>query len=178
MKPAFGEEYRFAWKDLGDIDQGRPNLGDHLPVAVYRLTQYTMREAIARRFGEETAEEILREAGWIAGREFCLNMLDISLDFPGFMAQLQRVLKAQMMGVMRVEEADEHGGEVTLALSEDLDCSGLPIKGNTVCAFDEGFFAGIFRTYTGREYSAREVDCWSTGHRTCRFEVRPEPTDP
>jgi hypothetical protein len=58
-------------------------------------------------------------------------------------------------------------------VAEDLDCSGLPVSGDTVCEFDEGFIAGIFREYAGEEFSAREVDCWASGERVCRFEVSP-----
>jgi predicted hydrocarbon binding protein len=56
-------------------------------------------------------------------------------------------------------------------VSEDLDCSGLPVYGETVCDFDEGFIAGIFHVYTGKEFIVKEIDCWSTGDRTCRFTV-------
>ena len=37
------------------------------------------------------------------------------------------------------------------------------------------FIAGIFREYTGEEFNAREVDCWATGERVCRFEVSAAP---
>jgi predicted hydrocarbon binding protein len=57
-------------------------------------------------------------------------------------------------------------------LSEDLDCSGLPIFGESVCDYDEGFIAGILEQYTGKKFLVKEVDCWATGDRTCRFEVR------
>jgi predicted hydrocarbon binding protein len=52
-----------------------------------------------------------------------------------------------------------------------LDCSGLPISGDTVCFYDEGFISGILSLYTGRKMKAAEIDCWATGARTCRFEV-------
>jgi hypothetical protein len=39
METAFS--YNFTWKDLGDIQVGRPNLGPETQVAVYRLMQYT-----------------------------------------------------------------------------------------------------------------------------------------
>ncbi|MGO5051014.1 hypothetical protein ACTQ6A_00640 [Lachnospiraceae bacterium LCP25S3_G4] len=39
-------------------------------------------------------------------------------------------------------------GEAILTVGEDLDCSGLPITGETVCNFDEGFLAGILKVYT------------------------------
>ena len=54
---------------------------------------------------------------------------------------------------------------------EDLDCSSLPITGETVCNYDEGFLAGILKVYTKKEYVVTEVDCWATGSRVCRFEA-------
>jgi uncharacterized protein len=171
MKPTFGEDYEFKWADLGDIELGRPNLGLDVPVAVYRLAQYTMREAIAKRYGDEMACNLLRESGWIAGREFCKNLLDTKLEFPKFVDRLQSTLKQQKIGILRVEKADTTAMTFTLTVSEDLDCSGLPIKGKTVCEYDEGFISGILHAYTGKEFNAIEVDCWATGDRTCRFAI-------
>jgi predicted hydrocarbon binding protein len=172
MQSPIGKDYSFSWSDLGDITLGRPNLGQDVPVLVYRLAQYTMREAIRLRFDEETARALLRESGWIAGREFCQNVLDASLDFGAFVAQLQEVLKTQKIGIMRVEKADLENQSFVLTVSEDLDCSGLPVYGTTVCDYDEGFIAGILHAYTGKNFSAEEVDCWATGDRTCRFEIK------
>jgi uncharacterized protein len=174
MKPSFGENYKFSWKDLGDIQQGRPNIGLQLPVVVYRLAQYTLREAIAQHYGDEAASQLLREAGWIAGREFCKNVLDVRLEFAAFVDQLQRALKEQLVGILRVEKADLANLKFTLTVSEDLDCSGLPVTGQSVCDYDEGFIAGILYAYTGKHFDAVEVDCWATGDRTCRFEVTPD----
>ena len=174
MQPAFGVDYGFTWKDIGDIAEGRPNLGNEVPVAVYRLAQYTMREALVQHFGEDTARTLLRDSGWIAGREFCQNVLDTKADFTSFVAQLQEVLKTQKIGILRVEKADLETLSLVLTVSEDLDCSGLPVYGTTVCDYDEGFIAGILHVYTGKHFDAVEVDCWATGDRTCRFEVGPE----
>lgn len=173
MIPHFGEHYRFHWDDLGDVELGRPNLGQQLPVSVYRLAQYTMREALVQHYGDEQAGELLAEAGWIAGRELCLNLLDRDLSLNAFIAQLQTRLKELGIGVLRVESADVEALSFTLTVSEDLDCSGLPVTGTTVCDYDEGFIAGVLHAYTGRSFSVREIDCWATGDRTCRFAVAP-----
>ena len=172
MIPAFGENYRFQWEDLGDIELGRPNLGLQLPVLVYRLAQYTLREAIAQRYSDGAAGDILREAGWIAGREFCLNILNRSQPLTAFIAQLQTQLRELSIGVLRVERADPESLAFLLTVSEDLDCSGLPITGTTVCDYDEGFIAGLLYAYTGLSFSVKEIDCWATGDRTCRFDVK------
>lgn len=83
------ESYRFQWKDLGDIDEGRPNLGSLVNVAVYRLMQYSVRDVMNRHLSIEKATELLREAGKLAGTEFCMNILNRSLPFNEFVADLQ-----------------------------------------------------------------------------------------
>uniref|UniRef100_A0A831U5T8 4-vinyl reductase n=1 Tax=Geobacter metallireducens TaxID=28232 RepID=A0A831U5T8_GEOME len=172
MSSSERKQYRFRWKDLGDVAAGRPNLGASTSIAVYRLMQYTLREVAAVRFGPETASELLVEAGRLAGTEFCRNLLDTGLDFNGFSAVLQEKLRELGIGILRIEKADLATLEIVLTISEDLDCSGLPVTGETVCEYDEGFLAGILQCYTGKEFTVKEVDCWATGERTCRFEAR------
>lgn len=167
------QAYQFSWNHLGDIEMARPNIGAELPVAVYRLMEYTMRHVLAARYGNDEARQILREAGKLAGDQFCRNLLDTSLGFPEFIAQLQQKCKELRIGILRVEEADFAAPEMVITVSEDLDCSGLPVMGVTVCDYDEGFIAGILNLYTGKDLAVREIDCWATGDRTCRFDVRP-----
>jgi predicted hydrocarbon binding protein len=165
--------YQFTWNQLGDIAQGRPNLGPTMHLAVYRLMQYTMREIICQRHGPEEATAMFRLAGARAGEEFCRNMLDRQLEFNHFIAQLQEKLRELGVGILRIEKADMAQLEFTLTVGEDLDCSGLPVTGEAVCEYDEGFLAGILGAYTGKSFVAREIDCWATGDRTCRFNVAP-----
>jgi predicted hydrocarbon binding protein len=114
---------------------------------------------------------LLREAGKLAGTEFCRNVLNCSLTFNEFVADLQEKLLSLKIGIMRVEKSDLEKMEFTLTVAEDLDCSGLPPADETVCEYDEGFIAGVLGVYTGLEFDAREVDCWASGERTCRFKV-------
>lgn len=171
-----GAAYRFSWNHLGDIAMARPHIGADLPVAVYRLMQYTLRHVLADRYGDEGTREIMREAGRLAGEEFCKNLLDASLAFPEFVAQLQEEFKHLRLGILRVEEANFATLEMVVTVSEDVDCSGLPVLGVTVCDYDEGFLAGVLKCYSGKEVLVREVDCWATGDRTCRFDIRPPGT--
>lgn len=165
------ESYRFQWKDLGDIEEGRPNLGCLMNVAVYRLMQYTLRDVLNRHLSVERSSELLREAGKLAGTEFCKNVLDQSLPFNQFVAELQEKLQFLKIGILRVEETDLEKMEFILTVAEDLDCSGLPPADETVCEYDEGFIAGVLGAYTGREFDVREIDCWASGERTCRFKA-------
>lgn len=162
----------FDWSRIGDIKVGRENLGDTVPVAVYRLMQYTIRDELVARYGAETAEEITRAAGQRAGLAFSRNLMEPKEDFYEFVAELQKKLKEYSIGIMRIERADLETLQLTLTVSEDLDCSGLPVTGDTVCAYDEGFIAGILKDHTGKDFDVVEVDCWATGDRTCRFNAQ------
>ena len=161
----------FKWEDLGDLKKGRPNLGLTVPVLAYRLMQYTFRDVMITELGVEKTNDIIIKAGKLAGAQFCQNMLDTSLDFNAFVSQLQAVLKEQHIGILRIEKADLDNMVFTLTVEEDLDCSGLPVSDEVVCQYDEGFIAGIMETYTGKPFQAKEIDCWASGDRTCRFDV-------
>jgi len=163
----------FSWSMLGDIGVGRENLGMQMPVLVYRLFQYTMRATLVREFGTEEMIELFRKSGRLAGEEFAKNVLDMSLPLSGFLAQLQSMLKKLQIGVLRFENFDMDNGRAELTISEDLDCSGLPVSGECVCNYDEGFISGILSAYTKKPYFVVEVDCWAKGDRVCRFCAKP-----
>ena len=37
-------QYEFKWDVIGDLKEGRPNLGEHVHLVLYRLMQYTLRQ--------------------------------------------------------------------------------------------------------------------------------------
>jgi len=167
-------KYEFSWDLLGDLEIGRPNLGDHARLEVYRLMQFCFRDVIEQRYGSVAADEVFYEAGKLAGREFAEHLLTRPADLGDYVAELQRVLRDMGVGVLRVEKADAERGEFVVTVSEDLDCSGLPETGEAICTYDEGFIAALLESYTGRRFRVKEVDCWCTGDRTCRFTAEPE----
>lgn len=153
--------------------QERGNLGTDIPVIVYRLMEYSIREQLIEQFGRNTQVQIFRDAGHRAGMYFAQYVLDVTLELNEFIAELQARLEEMKIGVLRIESFDADTGKLTLTVSEDADCSGLPLLGETVCNYDEGFIAGILTVYMKKEYAATEVDCWATGSRVCRFKVEP-----
>jgi predicted hydrocarbon binding protein len=160
---------RFKWNNLGDLAKGRSILGVNMPVLVYRLFQYTLRDVLSGEYGEDKASGLFKAAGHRAGIEFTNNTLDLSGDFDYFLANLQYLLNDLKIGILRVEQANMETHEFTLTIAEDLDCSGLPVTDDTICDYDEGFIAGILETYFGKPFHVKEVDCWANGARTCRF---------
>ena len=163
-------ELKFDWSMIGNIGEGRPNLGHTMDVAVYRLMQFTLRDVLIKEFDAETADRIFYEAGRHAGQEFCRELITQKDDFNGFVGELQELLKKLKIGILRIEKADLAKMNFTLTVAEDLDCSGLPASDETICTYDEGFISGLLAEYTGKKFSTREVDCWCSGDRVCRFE--------
>lgn len=159
----------FSWDNLGNIKEGRGDLGEEMPVLVYRLMQYTMLDVLAKDYGLEKANDYLRAAGHLAGTEFARNTLDLNVDFDAFISNLQKTLQGLKIGILRMEDFNKDTGEIVLTVGQDLDCSGLPVTNETVCDYDEGFIAGILEQYTGKPYKVREIDCWASGDRVCRF---------
>ncbi|MDR2054369.1 MAG: 4-vinyl reductase [Desulfovibrio sp.] len=166
--------YKFSWDFIGDVEAGRPNLGNTTRIEVYRLFQYTLRDVLEEMFGTEEADRILYKAGYMAGKNLCEKMVGEVSSLGAFVAKVQQVLLDLNIGIMRVENANVGKGHFTLTVAEDLDCSGLPDLGHSVCTYDEGFIAGMFYAHSGQKFAVKEIDCWCTGDRTCRFEVKLE----
>jgi predicted hydrocarbon binding protein len=167
------DESQFEWSMLGDIQAGRPNLGPMVHVSVYRLMQYTLRDVLIRDFGVEKADRVFFEAGKEAGKAYCDNILTEKKDLNGLFADLQRTMKELGIGIFRVESADLENNSFVITIAEDLDCSGIPVCSEQICIYDEGFIAGLLLAYSGKDFNVKEVDCWGSGGRVCRFTVVP-----
>jgi len=166
------EELQFDWSMLGDIGDGRPNLGMTMYVAVYRLMQFTLRDVLIKNLGVEKANKVFFEAGKRAGEELYRHCLTGCRDFAELSVRLQENLRDLKIGILRFEHSEVDKGEFVITVAEDLDCSGLPFSAETICIYDEGFLSGILGEYFGRPFDVREVDCWCSGDRICRFEAK------
>lgn len=164
-------KYRFSWDLLGDLELGRPHLGDKISLRAYRLMQFCFRDVLEHRHGAEEADHVFFEAGKLAGRHFAEHVIGKIEDIHHFISQLQLALKELGIGILRVEKADLEAGSFILTVSEDADCSGLPELDYEICTFDEGFIAALMESFTGRRFEVKEIDCWCTGDRTCRFRA-------
>lgn len=70
-------------------DGSRGNLGKDIPVTIYRLLEYSIREQLIRQFGKETQIQVFQDAGFRAGAFFAENMLNLKLPLNSFVAELQ-----------------------------------------------------------------------------------------
>ena len=168
-----GKDFKAVTVNTNDVHEITPLIGNMINLIPYRMLQYTVRDVAEQKVGTEPCNQLFYDAGEVAGHFFFDGFMTEFKTLPlnGFVGELQRILKELGVGVLRVEKADAEKGEFTLTVSEDLDCSGLPDLGLEVCNYDEGFIAGIFYKYTGIIFKAKEVDCWCSGDRTCRFVV-------
>jgi predicted hydrocarbon binding protein len=166
-------KYAFSWDvNSDDMDVGRPNLGTGTTVEVYRLLQFTLRDILEQHYGTETADSLFFEAGTLAGKNFFERYCTGAEDLTSLVKILQDRFKELGIGVLRIEMADLENMNFTLTVDEDLDCSGLPDTNDQICVYDEGFIKGILEAFSGKKFDVREVDCWCTGARTCRFQAK------
>ena len=163
--------YEFSWDLLGNVEVGRPNLGSGIRVEVYRLMQFTLRDVIEEKYGTEEADRLFRAAGRKAGRAFYDHFLKGVEDVGEFVKKLQQALKEMQIGILRVESMSPGAEKLVVTVDEDIDCSGMPELDFETCIYDEGFIAGILENFTGASYAVKEIDCWCTGDRTCRFSA-------
>lgn len=165
-------KYAFNWDVLGgDMKIARPGLGGETKVEVYRLLQFTLRDVLEQRYGTEEVDAIFLEAGTLAGREFFKNYCEGVADVPALAKIVQDQFRKLGIGIVRFEVADAQKMTFQLTVDEDLDCSGLPDTADHICVYDEGFIKGILDSFTGNNFTVREVDCWCSGARTCRFKA-------
>ena len=161
--------YAFNWGLLGNPEEGRPNLGNQTRLEVYRLMQFCFRDVLEQQLGSDETDRIFYKAGYLAGSQFYTNVIGQPADLDDFVRKLQAAFKDLGIGILRVEEADFAAGKLVLTVSEDLDCSGLPELNFEICTYDEGFIAALLESFSGIRFNVKEIDCWCTGDRTCRF---------
>jgi predicted hydrocarbon binding protein len=167
-------KYKFNWDTTvgADMQVARPSLGPNTRIEVYRLFQFTLRDILEQRYGTEAADDLFREAGVMAGKAFFEKFLSGATDAASLAAKVQEAFTQLGIGIFRVESAENDNSRFIFTVDEDLDCSGLPDTSDVVCVYDEGFIQGVLESFSGKGFNVREIDCWCTGSRTCRFEAK------
>ncbi|MDR3073269.1 MAG: 4-vinyl reductase [Deltaproteobacteria bacterium] len=165
-------KYAFTWEVVGaDMAEARPGLGAGTTVEVYRLLQFTLRDVLEQRYGTEVVDDIFLEAGVVAGKAFFQRYCDGTTDLATLAKSIQDRFREMGIGIVRFEKVDADRMQFQLTVDEDLDCSGLPDSADHICVYDEGFIKGILDSFTGKSFVVKEIDCWCSGARTCRFKA-------
>jgi predicted hydrocarbon binding protein len=152
--------YEFNWDIIGDLQEGRPNLGDQVNVVLYRVMQQTFQQAAAKRFGKEETAKLFFEAGNIAGRFFFEHFLKDHKDKPveEFTAELMCLVKEFGAGILNVEKTDTG---LRLTTVKDLAVLWLSGLGSEFSEYDAGFVTGVFFKYSGQEFPCQHT--WQEG---------------
>lgn len=165
-------KYQFSWDLIGTTtDKSRPSLGSATTLEVYRLFQFTIRDILEQRYGTEATDDIFRDAGVMAGRAFFEKYCKDATDVGDLAKIIQERFRELSIGIVRFEKVDLDNMVIQLTVDEDLDCSGLPDSDDQICIYDEGLIKGILDAFTGKSFTVKEVDCWCSGERTCRFKA-------
>jgi predicted hydrocarbon binding protein len=165
-------KYVFDWNVIcGNMKIARPGLGSMTRVEIYRLFQFTLRDILEKRYGTYETDGIFIEAGILAGKEFFYQYCSNATDVPTLTKIIQEQFRNLGIGIVRFEFTDTKKMVFQLTVDEDLDCSGLPDSADQICVYDEGFIKGILDSFTGKNFSVQEIDCWCSGARTCRFKA-------
>lgn len=163
-------KYAFDWDSvIGDVVAARKSLGPNTRVEVYRLFQFTLRDVLEQNYGTDATDKLFRDAGVLAGTVFFNQFCKDVANLGELVTRLQSLFKELGIGILRLEKSDEAALSFTMTVDEDLDCSGMQDTEEVICVYDEGLIQGILQAFTGKDFHVREVDCWCTGNRTCRF---------
>lgn len=166
-------KYKFNWDDTvgANIGLARPNLGSATRIETYRLFQFALRDVLEQHFGTEQTDIMFREAGVLAGKEFFNKFFKDITSLKELIPCITDVFKEFGIGIFRFEKAEEDDKALFFSIDEDLDCSGMPDSSDVVCVYDEGFLRGVLESISNKKWDVKEIDCWCSGARTCRFKA-------
>lgn len=153
----------------------RPELGDSVPVSVFR---------VFRQFSAHYGEEILGENGvrtvfTHAGRELGLDIGKqiYSEDLDEYLSRVQKFVYDSNIGILSLVEQACVDDKMVLRLDECITCAGMPNIGKKICFFEVGLVAGIVETFVKKKVYAYETKCNANGDDCCEVTVDLEPVE-
>ena len=132
-------------------ENSRGNLGEQLPVFVYRMLEYSLKEALVSRFGKDVQIELFRNAGHLAGTYFAKHMLNIDQPLDSFISELQNKLQEYKIGVLRIEDINPETGRIILTVPAFQFSAKL--SATMTKALFPGFYPTISKSLTLRSKS-------------------------
>lgn len=159
---------------IGDLSAGRPTLGNMTSVSIYRLYSYSLRAVLEAKYRKEESDRIIYQAGKLAGSTIFNSLMSSVSDAEQMFVKMQEIFLKSKIGKVNIDNIDAKHEMYSLVISEDLDCSGLPVDGTTKCTFDEGLISGILSSFFKKEFITKEWRCWGTGEKYCLFKSYPK----
>jgi predicted hydrocarbon binding protein len=153
----------------------RPELGDVIPVSVFR---------VFRQFSALYGEDILGENGIRtlfvhAGRELgCdIGKQFYTEDLTEYLTRIQKFVYDSNIGILKLVENKDNSDKMVLQLGECVTCSGMPNIGKKICHFEVGIVAGVVQTYVKSNVHAYETKCNANGDDCCEVTVELNPVE-
>ena len=150
----------------------RPELGDVIPVSVFR---------VFRQFSAHYAEDILGEKGvrtvFIhAGRELGMDIgrQHYTEDLTEYLSKIKDFVFESNIGILKTVLADSE--QIIMQLDECVTCAGMPNIGKKICHFEVGIVAGVVQAYLNKNVYAFESKCNANGDDCCEVTVKLNPT--
>lgn len=165
------KKYAFDWQLIGDIEMGRPTLGQMVSVEAVRLMLLSIKGVLESYQDAQYAEDMIKKSGRQTGLAFYERHFAENLEPEAFIGKLQRLLQCMGIGLINVEYSVNEGAQIVITLDEDVECSGLPITNSEMCHYTSGVISGLLEGYYKSAYQVDELDCWCSGDRTCRFKA-------
>ncbi len=53
-----------------------------------------------------------------------------------------------------------------------IECADLPNIAKPLCFFEASVITGVFKEFTKKDVTAKEVRCWTSGYSFCQFDVK------
>ena len=135
----------------------RKELGDKVPIALFRLVRLVAFEEILGRGAAGPA--------YIAGKK-----LGKALGLPDLESFL-KLCADLSIGIIKVPKmTDTH---LWVDVYECVTCAGMTPVGRTLCSFEGGLIAGAVESIVKKPTTAKECTCiGGKGNQTCGFDVQ------
>ncbi len=143
----------YSLDDIKDIV--RPNLGDDIPLLLYR----TLRIIGMRKILGASSGATLYMLGKQVGGLFEAATVE---EFKERIAELK-------VGIAEVDVAEED--HVVVRLYECLTCAGFTFTGEMFCDMESGIIAGLLEKVFSKRARSTQTKSWSVGYNYCEFDV-------
>lgn len=162
-------KYQFNFDLIHDTKD--TNLGKFVSLDTFRLAQYTLRTVLEEKFGLEVADDLFYKAGKLFGEKFYEQYIFPVENIEEFTNKAQYFLKEKGIGLLRMEETNLLEGKIVLTIGENSERSSLAYADDEPSVYEEGFLAALFSCFTQKKWQAKEIDCWCSDSKTCRFAI-------
>jgi len=152
--------YEFNWDIIGNLQEGRPNLGDQVNFILYRVMQYTLHDVFVKQLGNEESNRLFYEAGSIAGRFFFEHFLKEFKNLPlaDFLAKFRSVLDENGIRFLRIDSVNIETGGCTVSVAAGVGETGFDNIKLDRCDYDTGVVEGILSKYAEKTIKATKVN--------------------